>query len=152
MINEIDRIIRMLEKNFNKQPWYGSSIIEILKDIDSEVVSRKINDTHSIIELVLHMASWRTFAAKRLMGDDQFQVSEENNFPKPGTWEEAMKKLNESQRELIAAAKKFPEEKLGDLCPSNVHKYTYYTLLHGITQHDVYHLGQIALLRKVLTN
>jgi len=150
MAKEIDRIVRTIEKTFDKQPWYGSSIMEILKDIPPEIVSKKIGQTHSIIELVLHMASWRTFVTKRLSGDDEFQVGEENNFPKPGKWEDAVTELNESQRELIAAAKKFPEEKLGDLCPSKVHKYTYYTLLHGITQHDVYHLGQIALLKKAL--
>lgn len=151
MATEIDRIVRLIEKTFDKQPWYGSSIIEILKDIQPEIVSQKIGHSHSIIELVLHMGSWRIFVTKRLNGNDEFQVLEENNFPKPGTWEEALKKLNESQFELIAAAKKFPEEKLGDLCPSNVHKYTYYTLLHGLTQHDVYHLGQIALLKKAVT-
>jgi hypothetical protein len=126
--------------------------MEILKDIPPEIVSQKIGQTHSIIELVLHMASWRTFVTKRLSGDDEFQVAGENNFPKPGKWEDAVKKLIESQRELIVAAKNFPIEKLGDLCPSNVHKYTYYTLLHGITQHDAYHLGQIALLKKAFTN
>src|SRR6478736_9227567 len=99
MATEIDRIVRVIEKTFDKQPWYGSPIMEILKDIPSEITSKKIGQTHSIIELVLHMASWRTFVTKRLKGDEEFQVSEENNFPKPGTWEDALKKLNESQRE-----------------------------------------------------
>jgi len=57
-------------------------------------------------------------------------------------------KLQESQKELIEAAAKFPEERYGELVPSKVQKYTYYTLLHGIMQHDIYHLGQIAILKK----
>jgi uncharacterized damage-inducible protein DinB len=148
MKKESDRIIHLFEKTFDKQPWYGSSIMEILKNIKPEIVFKKVNDTHSIIELVLHMVSWRTFVTNRLNGNDNYQVSEENNFPKPGSWEDALKALQQSQVTLLEAAKKFPEEKLDDICPSKVHKYTYYTLLHGIVEHDVYHLGQIALLKK----
>lgn len=152
MATEIDRIVRLIEKSFDKQPWYGSSIMTILGGIKPEIVSQKVNDTHSIIELVLHMVSWRIFVIKRLNGDHDFQVTDEFNFPKPETWEEAVNKLQLSQQELIKAVKKFPEERLGEICPSKEHKYTYYTLLHGIAQHDVYHLGQIALLKKAFSN
>jgi uncharacterized damage-inducible protein DinB len=153
MKSEIDRITGQLEKAFEKQPWYGTSVMAILKDVDASVVHRKIGP-HSIIILVKHMTIWRRYVIHKLQGNDNFQVSDEQNFPDPPitsqAWPEAIKELQASQRELMIAIAKFPQERLNELVPAASHKYTWYTLLHGIIQHDVYHLGQIALLRKAL--
>ena len=97
------------------------------------------------------MTSWRKFVIKRLEGDTTFEITESLNFPKAGSWEEAMKHLKESQQALVDAVKSFPENRLEELVPNSSHKYTFYTLLHGIIQHDVYHLGQIAYIRKMLS-
>ncbi len=148
-MTEIDRIVRLLEKTFDKQPWYGSSIMEILSTIDAETATTKHGDTHTIVELVLHMAAWRKFVIQKLKGDATFDITDEMNFSKPTTWSEAIEQLHQSQRELVEATKQFPADRLNELVPSSRLKYTYYTLLHGIAQHDVYHLGQIALLTKL---
>jgi hypothetical protein len=58
---ETERIVRIIEKTYNKHPWYGLSIIETLNQVNPEITHRKIGNTHSIVELVLHMSSWRTF-------------------------------------------------------------------------------------------
>ena len=150
MTTEIERITRMLEKTFDKFPWYGQSIMDVLKGVSETEANHKIGPTHSIIELILHMVSWRTFTAHRLMGNNDFEVGEEANFPRPGSLKEAVLKLQVSQGELIKAVKQFPEARLGEIVPSRTQKYTYYTLLHGIMQHDIYHLGQIQLIRKSL--
>ncbi len=150
MSGEIDRIVRMLEKTFEKYPWFGQSMMEILSSIDPKIVDQRHGLAHTINELVLHMTSWRKFATKRIEGVDDYEVSDEMNFPKPGSWQNAMAELKASQTALIAAMKNFPESRLGDIVPSKSHKYTYYTLLHGIIQHDIYHLGQVAILKKVL--
>ena len=148
MATEIDRIVRQLEKTFNQQPWYGPSIMGVLMGIDQEAINHRYGSTHSIIELVLHMTSWRTFATKRLQGDNTFEVSPEMNFPVKSTWEETLYALNQSQQALVEAAIRFPVDRLGELVPSKTQRYTFYTLLHGIVQHDVYHLGQIAYINK----
>jgi uncharacterized damage-inducible protein DinB len=147
MTSETERIVRMLEKTFDRQPWYGSSIMDIL-EMNPGITSHRIGNGHTIIELVRHMTSWRTFATRRLEGDNSFEITEELNFPQPGTWEQAIIQLRQSQEALVRAAKNFPEDRLGELVPSKTQKYTYYTLLHGIMQHDIYHLGQIAMLKK----
>ncbi len=149
MTSEIDRIVRMLEKTFERQPWYGSSIVNILSDVDPNIAWVRHGQLHTIEELVRHMTSWRTFAAKRLRGENDFEVSDEMNFPFGGTWEEAVSGLRESQVALLDAVKNFPEERFGEMVPSKTQRYTFYTLLHGIIQHDIYHLGQIAMLKKL---
>ena len=147
---EITRIARMIEKTFDKSPWYGPSITNILSEVTPAQAGHRAGQSHSIIELVLHMTSWRTFVTHRLAGDEQFQVAEDMNFPKPGEWEKALEKLKESQEGLLAAIRSFPDSRLGDLVPASSHKYTFYTLLHGIIQHDIYHIGQIQLIRKLI--
>ncbi len=145
---EIPRIVRMIEKTFDKSPWYGTSILGSLSEVSPDHASHRIGQSHSIIGLVLHMISWRTFAASRLRGDNTFEVSDEANFPEGSDWAVALKNLRQSQTELVDAALNFPDSRLGELVPSKNQKYTYYTLLHGIIQHDIYHLGQIQLIRK----
>lgn len=148
---EIERISRLLEKTFEKQPWFGPSLKEVISDIRPDIVHHRYGSTHSIIELILHMTSWRKFAASRLMGDETFAVTDELNFPKAGTWDEALSGLYESQKTLLAAVQSFQESKLGELVPGSSHKYTFYTLLHGVVQHDIYHLGQISYIKKSLS-
>lgn len=149
MATETERIVRLIEKTFDKHPWYGPSIMEVLT-MDASTASKRVGKGHSIIELVRHMTSWRIFAVKRLQGDDVFEVTAGMNFPDTGTWEEAVGNLRSSQDQLVEAARNFPESRLGELVPSKTQKYTYYTLLHGIVQHDIYHLGQISYLSKSL--
>lgn len=146
MVSETDRIARLLEKTFDRQPWYGSSIMDTLQQLSPAIVDMHQGKAHSVIELILHMTAWRKFVIHRLSGDDSFQISDDLNFPKPSTWEGAVADLKASQEELISAIQSFPENRLSELVPSSAFQYTYYTLLHGIIQHDIYHLGQIAYI------
>jgi len=150
---EMDRILRLVNKTFHKGAWHGPTVLEVLAQVSPALANARAGKSHSIMELVLHMNSWRNFATRRLSGDAVYQVSEDANFPTPGsmTWGEAVKKLEESQRELEDAVRAFPEEKLTELVPGASHKYTFYTLLHGIIQHDIYHIGQIQLILKANT-
>lgn len=147
-MTEIERIARLLTKTFNKGAWYGPTVREVLALVSPAQANARAGKSHSIIELVLHMVSWRTFVTRRLRGDETFQVSGDQNFPAAGavTWQEAVRQLEESQADLEDAVRNFQEEKLGDLVPNSSHKYTFYTLIHGIIQHDIYHVGQIQLI------
>lgn len=148
MATETERIVRLISKTFDKGPWYGPSLMDILVRVKPEHVNLRVGKSHSVLELLLHMISWRTFTARRLRGDNDYQVSDDANFPSTTntSWSEAIDRLKRSQEELLAAANAFPESRLGELVPSNTQRYTYYTLLHGIVQHDIYHAGQIQLI------
>ncbi|GHM99016.1 hypothetical protein WSM22_05060 [Cytophagales bacterium WSM2-2] len=146
MISEIERITELLKKSFEGEAWHGPSVSEAIKDISEQKALQKPMHSHSIAGLVLHMASWRNFVTKKLAGDQTHDVSEQENFPAPTNWASAISQLNESQKALIAALKEFPEEKLTAVVPTR--KYDFYTLLHGIIQHDLYHTGQIMILKK----
>ena len=147
-MSEIQNIVKLLQRTFEKQPWHGPSVKDVLSKIDASDANNRVGNTHSIAELVGHMTAWRTFTAKKLIGDHSYKVAEHLNFPIPSDWATVLEELETSQTQLIEAIQNFPAEKLSELVPHGEYRYTYYTLLHGIIHHDLYHLGQIMLIHK----
>lgn len=143
---ETTNIAALLEKSFYGPAWHGPSVQEALGGIAPQMRSTKISDSHSIVELVAHMTAWRNFVIKRLNGDATYEVSDAENFPVATDWQKTLDDLKKSQEALLAALKAFPENKLFTTVPTRT--YDFYTMLHGIIQHDIYHIGQIILLKK----
>ncbi len=146
MKTEVQRLVRQWQKTFDGHPWHGPAWMDVLGSVTESAAHQRIGSGHSIIELVLHVTAWRNFVVARLQGDVDFEVSEADNFPVPGTWEKTLHDFRQSQEALFRHVKDFPEEKLDTLVPSR--RYTYYTMLHGIHEHDIYHLGQIVYILK----
>ena len=159
-MNEIARIVDQLEREHAGDPWHGSPLAAILDGISWEQASaRPIAGAHSIWELVLHMAAWKNEVRHRLSGEPAGEP-EEGDWPAAESvsregWSAALEKLELAHRLLVSAIKDFPEQNL--YIPINDAREqvpgagtTYYELLHGIVQHDVYHAGQMAILKKAL--
>ncbi len=145
---EVQKIIRLLNKSFDKGAWHGPTVKEVLANVKNENAFNRLPGTHSIIELVAHMTTWRVYVMKHVIGEHEFQVTSETNFPMPTDWHQTLDDLERSQQDLIKALGNFPDEKLSELVQGATHKYTFYTMLHGIIHHDLYHIGQIMLIYK----
>ena len=145
---EIYRIISLLNQTFQSDAWHGPSVREGLAGISGEQSLRRLPNTHSIIEIVAHMTEWRKYVLKKLDGDSDYMVSAAMNFPQCRDWTQTVTQLEESQAQLITSLEKFPEEKLDQLVAGVTTGRTYYMLLQGIIHHDLYHTGQILLIRK----
>lgn len=146
---EITRIMTMLQNSYNGASWHGASIMEILGRISSKQALKPSVHIHRICELVQHMTTWRVFAIKRLQGDDKYEVRRSEDWQDfsnatPGTWDKVKQDLADSQQLLIDTLENTSDERLND----EVHgkAYDYYALVHGVIQHDLYHLGEISLL------
>jgi uncharacterized damage-inducible protein DinB len=96
------------------------------------------------------MVAWRNFTIHKLQHDTPYTVTDEMNFPTNAAWQAALQQLDESQKKLIEAVTSFPENRLSEIVPQVENRYTFYTLLHGIIHHDLYHTGQIMLIKKAL--
>lgn len=142
----LQEIVHTLKDTYDGYAWHGSSVKEVLLKIPSDKVEARIGNSHSIIELVMHMTAWRTFVIQKLQGNNEYKVSEEANFPSGESLTEAIVQLDKSQLELLEALSGFDSNKLGEYVPSQ--KYSFYKLLHGIVHHDLYHLGQIVMITK----
>jgi uncharacterized damage-inducible protein DinB len=147
-MTELENITTLLKNTYENNPWYGPPVKDAIQGITQEQALKKLENTHTIIELVSHMTSWRIYAINKLTGNTNFKMTEDLNFPSETNWKNLVIKLEESQSELLASIEKFPEKKLHDDVPSTHHVYTYSTLLHGIIHHDIYHTGQIMIIRK----
>ncbi len=146
---ELSRIINMLQNAYDGAAWHGASIMEILEKITAKQAFQPSEHIHRICELVQHITGWRVFAIKRLEGDAFYEVSQFDNWktfknPNEDTWEEIKADLAESQKNILAALEKISDDRLNDEVEGKA--YNYYTLIHGVIQHDLYHLGEIALL------
>jgi len=145
-MTEIERIANSIKQTYNGEAWHGPSLMEVLSKIPLEQSAARIGTSHSIIELVLHMVAWRTFALQKLNGNEDYDVTEAENFPKSVDWQGALNLLDDSQNDLLAALANFNDDKLSGIVPGR--NYTFYKLLHGIVEHDIYHQGQITMIIK----
>ena len=148
METEISTLVSVLKKTFESGAWHGPSVIEALADVTESEAAWKLPDTHSIIELVGHMQAWREYVIQKLSGNSIYTVSDEMNFPASDNWRLTLEKLNESQQALIGAIESFPSSALMNQVPGTTSSLDFYTLLHGIIHHDLYHTGQIMLIKK----
>ena len=160
-MSEIDRIIDQLEREHAGDPWHGSPLHAILDYVSAaQAAAKPLPGAHSIWELVLHMTGWKNEVRRRLSGAPAGDP-EGGDWPAVGeqsdeAWRQTVARLDKAHQDLVAAIRTLPESKLHE--PTNDARdrplgtgVSYYVLLHGIVQHDVYHAGQIAILKKGLT-
>ena len=155
MNKEINNFIGEFETVFNGEPWYGKSLMAVVKDADTGKVFKKYNEnTHSAYEILHHLYAWRDLLVRRLNGDNKASISinsKEDWSVLPAqqtaaTWQTLVKKLEQNQKDLVAALSKYDDESLDKNFIQSA--YSLRTYLEGQIQHDIYHLGQIALALK----
>lgn len=143
---EVQRLINVLAHTFEKNAWHGPAVLEALEGVTATQATHRIGTTHSILELVTHMTAWRNFVCEKLEGNADYDVSDEMNFPKGKNWKEALEELKKSQKRLLKALEQTPVERLEEVVPGRPFKF--HIMLHGIIHHDLYHTGQIVLIKK----
>ena len=154
-MSEITRILNHYDAVLNGSPWHGDPIWQILDGISAETATaRPLNGSHTIWEIVMHMTFWEGVGTQRLAGQRAGLV-EELNFPAMPTptsqnWEQTLDQFRASNQQFRAALAKLDPARLDDLSAAG--KRTYYDEAHGVIEHDIYHAGQIALLRKMGTS
>ena len=153
-MSETKRIIDQLRRAFEGPAWHGPSVSELLKGVDAEQAARHpIAGAHSIWEVVYHIAAWERAGRQRILEFNAVELPDEVDWPpvtdtSPKAWaaaQEELRKTNTSLQEAIAALTDKDLERVIEGA-----KYSAYFLLHGVVQHDLYHAGQIALLKKAL--
>jgi uncharacterized damage-inducible protein DinB len=153
-MSESARIADQLRRAFDGGAWHGDSVLEILKGVTAAQAARPIKGAHSIWELVLHIAAWDGAVLRRL-GGVAVELSDAENFPPvtdagDAAWRAALDRVRLVHEELVAAVAALPDSRLYQMVPGKegAH-YTFYYMLHGVVQHELYHAGQIALLKKM---
>jgi len=155
-MSETARIADQLRRAFRGEAWHGDSLLELLDGVmAAEAAAHPIKHAHSIWELVLHITAWDSAVRRRLAGE-AVALSDEQNFPSvmdtsEPAWRRALEHAKQVHTELVDAVAAFPDERLGERVPGKTQEpdyYNFYYMLHGVVQHELYHAGQIALLKK----
>ena len=145
-------IADQLRRAFEGEAWHGPALLDLLQDVDAATAAAKpLPGVHSIWELVLHVAVWDAAACRRLAGE-KFQPTGTANFPivpKPteAAWRKAVTQAKRTHDVLVKTVAALPDSRLRERVPGK--KYDFYHMLHGVAQHELYHAGQIAILKKL---
>lgn len=152
--SEAALIADQLRRAFDGSAWHGPALLEILVDVDAATAAaRPIANAHSIWELVSHIAVWDRSGLVRL-GGEKYQPTGDNNFPpvkkiSEVAWRKTLADTKQTHDNLVRTVAALLDARLWDRVPGK--RYDFYHLLHGIAQHELYHSGQIALLKKAVS-
>jgi uncharacterized damage-inducible protein DinB len=155
--SETERIVDQHRRAFAGDAWHGPSVMSLITDVTAaQAASHPIVSAHSIWELVLHIAAWQRAGNRRLEGDPA-QLTDEENFPpvtdtSDDAWERTKQELVDTHEALVEKISAIKESRLDQAIISDpsIPFSTTYVTLHGVVQHNLYHAGQIALLKKAL--
>ncbi len=150
-MKEIDRIQDQIRRAFEGEAWHGASVLEVLDGVTpARAARRPIASAHSIWEIALHIAAWKRIVARRV-GGETFEVTTEMDWPPAGktdaaSWRKVLAVLHDAQKQLLDAAGKVTDARIHK--PLRKGSSSPYIQLLGVAEHDIYHAGQIAVLKK----
>lgn len=149
-----------VEQTQTGHPWYGPPITQVVEGLTApQAAARPIPGAHSIWEIVLHMTGWVREVRRRLE-QGKPRMPDDGDWPDSpqateGNWWQSLDELQTAHAELREALQQFPETKLTDNVGTAQDQslgsgVSYMVMLQGLLQHDAYHLGQVALLKRAL--
>ena len=155
MKREVLLIAGQIKDAYEGEPWFGRSIKEILNELDVDIVFEKPNDQHSIVQLLWHMINWKEFVISRLANDNEkgVQYFEHNDWraldhSDKTLWPKGLQQFAKLHNELVEMIEQQNDVLLSEQVSGR--NYDFRKLLYGIIQHEIYHLGQIAYIKKML--
>jgi hypothetical protein len=151
MSDEVLRLADQLERSYRGDAWHGPAVAELLRDVEPELAARVVvPGVHTIWELVEHIRFWMDGSRRRL-GGDPYLLPDGSDWPEPpapslANWARSLAALETAHRDLMAVVHTLRDDDLARQVPEK--PYTAYFLLHGVAQHNLYHAGQIAVLKR----
>jgi uncharacterized damage-inducible protein DinB len=152
-MNEVERIANQVYRAYLDGFWGGGSIRELFRSLAaSEAAAHPISDAHSAWDIALHLAVWHDIFRGRIEGE-AVDSQHETDWPAPAVatdadWGAALDELDWTHRALVSAVRDLKPEELDKLVPGKT--FTVYEMLHGVAQHDLYHAGQVMMIKKAI--
>ena len=152
MKSRIEKLVFQFDNVFNGTPYYGDSIKKIIDQLDPTQANNSINEGHSIAQIIKHMIAWRQYAIEHLKGNEEYDIvlGSDVDWAKtivssPSEWNELKEEFEQSHKSLVELLKQKEDNWLSTKMPGKV--FSYNIMLKGIIQHDLYHIGQVNLLK-----
>lgn len=151
-MTEMSRIEDQLRRAFEGDAWHGPAVKEILSEVSAQKAAiRPIRGLHSIWEIVLHLSAWMQVVRRRLEGETIADLPPEEDWPAvrdtgKQAWNKCLEDLESSYGALRQKISQMEDARLEEGVAGK--GYTTYVMLQGVIQHNLYHAGQLALLKK----
>jgi uncharacterized damage-inducible protein DinB len=156
MNKEVQSIIRNLNNTLGGEPWFGRAIYQILEEVDvTKVYIRPGNSGHSLIELLFHMITWGGFTLAKLDQNADVNLTQSEDLdwreidPALYSWPAGLEKFRKIHENISCFLEKKNDHFLSGMVDGRAFNYRF--MLNGLIQHNIYHLGQIAYVKKYLT-
>jgi hypothetical protein len=153
---EIELLLNLLDEAYNRAAWHGPNLRGSLRGVTaSEAAQPPKHGRHTIWEITVHAAYWKYAVRRRLSGEKRgsFSVPGSNWFAMPKdhsekAWRAEVALLEREHKLLRKHVSSFPPQNLNR--PSHGSKTFARRMIAGIALHDVYHAGQIQLIKKLV--
>ena len=149
-----DALLAALDEAYGTRSWHGTNLRGSLRGLDLPALAwRPGPGRHNIWELAVHAAYWKYAVRRKLTGEKRgsFPLDEGSNFWKrpteqtPAAWKRDLALLENEHRALREAVVAFPESKWSQSPKGS--KFSYAGMVRGVAAHDLYHAGQIQLVK-----
>jgi len=148
-------LLGILDRGYDAKSWHGPSLRGTLRRVDAATAGwRPGRDRHNIWEIAVHAAYWKYAVRRRLLGEKRgsFPLKGSNWFTRPASptkdaWAADIALLDDAHRALRGAVAALRPADLSVTPPNS--KFNNAEIIAGIAAHDVYHAGQIQLLKRL---
>ncbi|HTP78975.1 MAG TPA: DinB family protein [Bacteroidota bacterium] len=145
----------MIEEGYSKKAWHGPNLRGAIRGVTCRQAARRPGPgRHNIWEIVVHTAYWKYIVLRRVFADKKFvfPLKGHNWFRRPlvltaRAWNHDVALLHETHRELAEAVSRLRDSDLKKIKRRGKHGVR--SMLWGIAAHDVYHAGQIQLIKRL---
>jgi uncharacterized damage-inducible protein DinB len=152
---ELEALLAAIDEGFERKAWHGPNLRGAIRGLDPALAARRPGPRrHSVWEIVVHAAYWKYAVRRRLAGEKRgsFALKGSNWFSRPDApsaraWAEDVALLSAEHDRLVEVARGLDPRRLHQ--PAAGTRVTPAALLRGIAFHDVYHAGQIQLLKRL---
>jgi hypothetical protein len=150
----IDLLLRLIDGGYDRKAWHGPNLRGSLRGVDPVLAAwRPAPGRHNIWEIAVHAAYWKYIVRRRLLAEKRgsFPLQGSNWFARPmaltaEAWQSDLNLLEQTQRTMRAAVAALRPADLHQTPPGS--KVSTFDLIAGIAAHDVYHAGQIQILKR----
>jgi len=156
MNGEIELLLACIDDAYSGKSWQGSNLKGSIRGLSPEDAAwRPGLNRHNIWELILHAAYWKYAVKRKLLGEKRgsFPLKGSNWFHRPqaltkAAWKEDQRLLEEMHQSLRRTIESMDSRIL--LKPAGSSKYPYAKIIYGVAAHDIYHTGQITLIKRLM--
>jgi DinB family protein len=154
--SRIELLLEILSQAFNRKGWHGTTLRGALRGLSPiQALWRPGPARHNIWELTTHAAYWKYVVRRRLSGElaGSFDRAPSNwpAIPEPAdlrAWKKDITLLEAEHAKLLEVVAELSPSDLERRSPKGV--WTYAEEIHGIAAHDLYHTGQIQLIKRLV--